>query len=212
MNYKIKLASDINLEEISQCHRAAFPTSLSSALGLRYVRKMLAWYLSTENTFLIYVNDGDRCIGYCGGMIKRKPGVGSASSMAQYSFSVAVKTFITRPWLLFHREIRKKNQFILKNIMNKIFKKKGNQTNSTVVKFEPYVGLVVIGVDPVYHGKGFGSLLLQEFEKIAMKRGLNKMVLTVQSKNSQAIASYLRNGWSNSYVRGELTAMEKRLG
>jgi GNAT superfamily N-acetyltransferase len=210
MKGQIITASIKNLSPIARCHRAAFPASLSSALGHDYVEKMLSWYLSTENTFLFYVNEGDQCVGYCGGMVKTIWGVGSASSMAQFSFNAAVKSFLLRPWLVFHKEIRAKFPFIFRNLINRFFRKKKNLGDSTVI-FEPYVGLVVIGVDPSYQGKGYGSIMLQEFERITRQRGLRKMVLSVQSKNSQAIASYERNGWTNSYQNEELIGMEKRI-
>jgi len=210
MKGQIITASTQNLSSIARCHRAAFPASLSSALGHDYVEKMLGWYLSSENTFLFCVNEGDQCVGYCGGMVKTIWGVGSASSMAQFSFNAAVKSFLLRPWLVFHKEIRAKFPFIVRNLVNRFIRKKKNLGDATIV-FEPYVGLVVIGVDPAYQGKGYGSLMLQEFEKIAKQRGLKKMILSVRSDNAQAINSYLKNGWVTTRNDGNATSMEKHL-
>lgn len=199
-----------NLSSIARCHRAAFPASLSSALGHDYVEKMLSWYLSTENTFLFFVNEGDQCVGYCGGMVKTIWGLGSASSMAQYSFNAAVKSFCMRPWLVFHREIRVKFPFIMKNLFNRFFRKKALQGDHKIV-FEPYAGLVVIGVDPDFQGKGYGSLLLGEFEKVSKQRGLYKVILSVRSDNEQAIKSYSRNGWEVVSTKDNSTSMQKLL-
>ncbi|HEU5290298.1 MAG TPA: GNAT family N-acetyltransferase, partial [Cyclobacteriaceae bacterium] len=76
---------------------------------------------------------------------------------------------------------------------------------------DPHTGLIVIGVDPAVQGKGYGSQLLQEFERVS--RGLNfkKMMLTVRTQNEQAIRSYLRNGWETTKVEGASTTMEKQL-
>jgi ribosomal protein S18 acetylase RimI-like enzyme len=208
MNLIIKAASFHDLSKIAHCHCVAFPTSLASALGEDYVRFMTGWYISTSNTFLFFAEEEGRCIGYCGGMMKTIWGIGSASSMAQYSFNAAVKAFMKRPWLLFHREIRKKYQFILKNLFSKIFRKK-NEGDTTVV-FEPYVGLVVIGVDPAYQGRGYGSALLQEFEKITHQKGLKKMILTVKSDNVGAIKSYIKNGWVITNTKKQSLTMEKK--
>ena len=210
MKGQIITASQQNLSPIAHCHRAAFPASLSSALGHDYVEKMLGWYLSTENTFLFYVAEGDRCVGYCGGMVKTIWGVGSASSMAQFSFNAAVKSFLVRPWLVFHKEIRAKFPFIVKNLVNRFSRTKRSQRDAEIV-FEPYVGLVVIGVDPAFQGKGYGSVLLQEFEKITRQRGLKRMLLSVRTDNAQAISSYTRNGWQIIQVNGSSTSMEKLL-
>jgi ribosomal protein S18 acetylase RimI-like enzyme len=206
----IKAARKEDIKQIAVCHRAAFQNSLSSALGLDYVSVMLGWYLSSDNTFLFFIEENGKCLGYCGGMVKTVWGVGSASSMAQYSFNTAVKAFIMRPWLIFHKEVRARYTFILKNIVNRFARKQKLNGDPTVV-FEPYSGLVVIGVDSTFQGKGYGSLLLKEFERISKKKGLNKMVLSVRTENAQAIASYKRNGWGITQVNGKSTSMEKRL-
>lgn len=207
---EIKQGKDEDIERIARCHIAAFPKSLSSALGLDYVSVMLRWYLSTENTFLFYAEEGGNCIGYCGGMVKTVWGIGSASSMAQYSFEAAVTGFFRKPWLIFHPEVRAKYIFIFRNVFNRFLNNRKLKGNPSVV-FEPYTGLVVIGVDPLHQGKGYGSLLLEEFEKITRNKGLRKMVLSVLTENTNAIASYSRNGWLVSRADKKSTSMEKLL-
>ena len=80
------------LPAIARCHRAAFPASLASALGNRYVARMLSWYLASDKTFLFHIEDEQgRVAGYCGGMISDGTlGTGSASGMAQHTFRAAV--------------------------------------------------------------------------------------------------------------------------
>jgi ribosomal protein S18 acetylase RimI-like enzyme len=210
MNYQIKMSSLDALVKISRCHRAVFPSSLSSALGIEYVKAMLSWYLTDENAFLFYVEENGHCLGYCGGMLKKIQGVGSASSMAQHSFNAAVLAFIQRPWLLFHPDVRAKRKFIVKNLINRLVKGSDKQKKSKI-PFEPYAGLVVIGVDPGHQRQGYGSLLLKEFEKITRQKSLKRMTLSVRSDNHQAIKSYIRNGWSIKKVDGKHTSMEKLL-
>lgn len=203
-------ADERDLDAIAICHSKAFPRSLSSALGRDYLKVMLNWYLTSDNTFLFYISSEDRCVGYCGGMIKTVWGVGSASSMAQHSFNAGVAAFIRRPWLLFHKEVRAKYKFILKNVLNRFFSgKKLNRPPD--VAFEPYAGLVVIGVHPDFQGKGHGSLLLREFERIVRQKGLTKMALSVRTENQQAISAYLKNGWVVKNVNGSSTSMEKEI-
>jgi len=207
---EIKLAHQEDLKRIAECHCAAFPDSLSSALGLVYVKVMLGWYLFNENTFLFFIEEKGKCLGYCGGMVKKVWGVGSASSMAQYSFNAASIGFLRKPWLIFHPEVRMKFPFILKNIVNRVIRK-GKLKGEPSVIFEPYAGLVVIGVDTEYQGKGYGSMLLNQFEKISIERGLKKIVLSVRSDNEQAIKSYARNGWKITEVNAKSTSMEKTI-
>lgn len=207
---EVKFAKEEDIRRIAFCHQVAFPNALSSSLGIEYVSTMLRWYLSSESTFLLHIEDEGRCLGYCGGMVKTVWGVGSASSMAQYSFNAALKGLCRKPWLVFHPELRIKYKFLISNVYNRFFRKQKLKGDPSI-KFEPYTGLVVIGVDPRYQGKGYGSMLLEEFEKITRQKGFRKMVLSVLTSNTQAITSYTRNGWIISKVDVKSTNMEKVL-
>jgi ribosomal protein S18 acetylase RimI-like enzyme len=70
-------------------------------------------------------------------------------------------------------------------------------------------GLVVIGVDPKFQGKGYGSLLLKEFEKKAIDMNCIRMNLTVESSNASAIRAYERNGWKKDNEKDEHISMFK---
>ena len=65
-------SSHNDLRAIAKCHRAAFPESLSSKLGLNYCMKMLSFYLEDERGVLFHLEDGARCLGYCGGLMKQE--------------------------------------------------------------------------------------------------------------------------------------------
>jgi ribosomal protein S18 acetylase RimI-like enzyme len=210
----IKEAQELDLSMIAECHISAFPKSLSSALGIRYVTKMLAWYLSSDQTFLFFFKEEQVVKGYCGGMIRKSAGAGSASSMAQFSFDQAIRSFLLRPWLIIHTELRAKYLFIGRNLwarLNRLVNRNQKITSANSTIFEPYVALVVIGVRGEAHGKGYGSLLLQEFERRTILLGYKKMLLTVLTNNDKAIKSYERNGWVVTQVNGKSTSMEKRL-
>ncbi|MCB0572768.1 MAG: GNAT family N-acetyltransferase [Phaeodactylibacter sp.] len=204
-----------HLPAVTRCHRAAFPASLASAMGRRYVTYMLSWYLSTDKTFLFHLEENGLCVGYCGGMIVDGTlPTGSASGMAQYSFRAAVRAFALRPWLAFHPEVRNKYTFIRKNIKRRLGRRQPPRpaTEQRKLEREPHAGLVVIGVDPAFQGKGYGSLLLQEFERRALEDyGIHTLQLTVRADNEQAIRAYERNGWSRGEVRGGSGGMGKRV-
>ncbi len=210
----IKEAQESDLRRIAECHISAFPKSLSSALGIRYVTKMLGWYLSSDQTFLFFLEEEKLVKGYCGGMIRMAAGAGSASSMAQFSFDQAVRSFLVRPWLVLHTEVRAKYFFIVRNLwtrLKRLVNSDSEITSTNTFVFEPYVALVVIGVKADDHSKGLGSILLKEFERRTVILGLKKMLLTVLTANERALKSYLRNGWVVSKVEGKSTSMEKRL-
>jgi len=211
----IKTATPHDLIKIAKCHQKAFPKSLSSAMGVTYLTKMLEWYLVDSRAFLFYINQNDVCIGYCGGLkFDGTARVGSASSMIQHSYNMAVKTFLMRPWLFFHPEFLCKYKLAFRNVVKRIkaamgIKGKSKPLNNNTI--EVHTGLIVIGVDPKVQGKGYGSQLLQEFERVSKNLGFDKMMLTVRTDNTNAIKSYKRNGWSIAKVEGASTSMEKRL-
>jgi GNAT superfamily N-acetyltransferase len=53
-----------------------------------------------------------------------------------------------------------------------------------------------IYLHPDWHGRGLGSLLLQHCEREIRKLGATRLILTVNKRNSKAIAAYQRNGFS----------------
>jgi ribosomal protein S18 acetylase RimI-like enzyme len=199
----IKDAKHPDLDKIAECHIAAFPTSITSLFGVGFVSQMLQWYLSGPNKFLFWIEEDQKCIGYCGGFVMDgSDAYGSASGMSQFGFGAAAKIMIRKPWLFFHPEIRARYPFIFINIKRRLKKiigigEKPKPVISTTQKeVEPTAGLVVIGVHPNMHKKGIGSLLQQEFERKSIQLGAKQMQLSVRVENAQAISSYKRNGWS----------------
>lgn len=189
-----------DLKKIALCHRSAFPRSLSSKMGVKYLTKMIEWYLSDEKKFLFHLEADGQCVGYCGGMVNDETQrMGSASGMFQYSFNEALKSIALRPWLIFHKELISKYKLIIKNIKMRFKNDRKiivqNPINTKGQKQEPVTGLVVIGVSLIHQGKGYGSILLKEFENKTRHLNIHKMALTVKSSNQQAINSYERNGW-----------------
>ncbi|MBX2926513.1 MAG: GNAT family N-acetyltransferase [Saprospiraceae bacterium] len=203
------------LPAIARCHRAAFPAALASALGHRYVAHMLSWYLASDKTFLFHIEDEQgEVAGYCGGVISDGTlPTGSASGMAQHSFKAAIWAFLTHPWVLLHPEVRAKWPLLRNNLLMKLgLRPKVHSTPAqrSARAQDPQAGLVVIGVDPAYQGKGYGSALLREFERRATEDyGMSKLQLTVRADNAQAIRAYERNGWVRGEQRGGSVSMLK---
>jgi GNAT superfamily N-acetyltransferase len=53
-----------------------------------------------------------------------------------------------------------------------------------------------IYLHPAWQGRGLGSLLLRHCEREACKLGADRLMLTVNKRNSKAIAAYERNGFA----------------
>ena len=213
---KVVSTTHLDLNAVAQCHCKAFPHALATALGRRHVRRMLSWYLSTQSAFLFHVEDeAGRCIGYCGGIVSDGSlDTGSSSGMAQHSFWSAIWGFITHPWVLFHPEVRKKWPLLRKNILMKLGVRRKHFSPAQKQKMaqNPHVGLVVIGVAPEFHGKGYGSMLLKEFERRAVEDyGIYQLGLSVLATNHKAIRAYERNGWVKGKLQGESLQMKKEV-
>ncbi len=213
----LKTSTANDLPAIARCHRAAFPRSLATALGQRYTAHMLSWYLSSEKTFIFHIEtETGRCAGYCGGLVNDGTlGTGSASGMAQHSFKAAVWAFLTHPWVFFHPEVRAKWPVLWRNLLMKLgLRSRVHATpeQRAAKALDPQVGLVVIGVDPAFQGKGYGSQLLREFERRAVEGyGIHKLQLSVLANNAQAIRAYERNGWVRGEVSGGSLGMIKEV-
>lgn len=205
-----------DLKAISQCHIKAFPTSLSSAMGPAYLCKMFEWYLVDSRAFLFLIEEDGVCCGYCGGLnYDGASQIGSASSMIQHSFNAAIKAFMLRPWLLIHPEFVSKYKLVGKNVYRRIRKLLMGSSipasTNTGLPPEPHTSLIVIGVHPDFQSKGYGTLLLREFELRALQSGHMKLSLTVKSDNYQALRAYQKNGWKTMNVSRNSTTMQKEL-
>jgi GNAT superfamily N-acetyltransferase len=211
---KLQVSQLSDLHEIVNCHKDAFPAALSTKQGSRFISKMMEWYISSDRGVLFHVCDDEgEMAGYCGGIVTRKPGLlGAVSSISQFAFKDFLKSYLRKPWLLLHPENLKKSPYILKNLMIRFgFKKKVGQVSTKEEEdFQPFMGLVVIGVKKKYHGKGYGSILLQEFERVAKtQRDIKRIQLSVKAHNEKAIKSYLRNGWQVSKADSQVKQLFK---
>lgn len=209
---KVVVTHKKDLKQIAQCHRSAFPESLSSQLGNWFCQKMLSWYFDSDRGVMIHVEENGKVLGYTGGIIIKKPGFpGAATSITQYSFWPFVFAFVLRPWLILHPENRKRYSFILRNIGFKLGVVKFSKPPVVFEPFQTRWGLVVIGVDPTARGKGIGSALLREFEEMAIKDGVELVGLTVKVVNKQAITVYENSGWLFERMQGDTQTMIKKL-
>ncbi|MCF8341861.1 MAG: GNAT family N-acetyltransferase [Chitinophagaceae bacterium] len=194
---QVFLTQKSDIEGVAACHRKAFPDSISSKLQASISIKLLSWYLDNPRGVLFHVEENGQIIGYCGAIKTNSPDLeGSSTSMTQYSFKVLLIALASRPWLLFHRDNLKRIPFITRNILLKLgIEKKNDIKINYQEKFVPFWGLVVIGVDSDSQGKGIGSILINEFEKLAKEDGVEKIFLSVKKENAKAIKSYLYNNW-----------------
>jgi ribosomal protein S18 acetylase RimI-like enzyme len=183
-----------SLAIIAKCYIDAFPNSISAKLGENYIKHNLGWFLEDEMKILFYIKEDNKCIGFCGGYLWTKIGDGSTSSMINYSKKIRNKILLSKPWLLLNFEtIIKIFKFLIIKFKLTFLRNKSVEIN--LQRNESSLGLVVIGVNPNYKGKGIANLLIQQFEKFGADKDINWAHLSVRKENSRAINFYKKNGW-----------------
>lgn len=194
--YNVVQSGRKDLTAIARCHKECFKNSLSSQLGLAYIKKTFEWFIDKNNRFLFHIEVDGKVAGYCGGFIPQYIGDGSTSGMMQYAMQEAIIGALLHPWLLLHKDVRAMYPLIFKNIQRKLFKKQLAAAPVEPVKpFDKRTGLVVIGVSPQYRGSGVFQALMREFEDRARNYHINKLVLSVRKNNARAIRAYTKQGW-----------------
>jgi GNAT superfamily N-acetyltransferase len=201
-----------DLPQLCEVHKSAFPKSLSSKQGNRFISKMLEWYIVSERGIFFHLENNKEIIGYCGGIITTLPNQeGAVTSISQYSFNEFIKSFLIRPWLLFHPTTLSKYSYIVKNILLRFGLKNKKSSLKSNEEFNTFTGLVVIGLKQEAQGKGAGALLLNEFEEQSIKLRVNRMRLSVIPQNSKAIKAYKKSGWKEGNLSNNSLSMFKIL-
>jgi len=93
-----------DLESIAKCRIEAFPNSLSSKLGIKYVKKLLSFYLARDY-FLIYLSYENQCVGFVTGMVPDLDFICSTREAIDLTYRDIFKGLLTKPWLVFHHII-----------------------------------------------------------------------------------------------------------
>ncbi len=187
MEINIRKAIKADLESIAACHLMCFPKSLGSKLGKKFMMDALRPYLVDENKCIFIAHENNICIGYISCKL-RDGSLGSASVMIQSGFKEGIRSFISKPWLLFHPEMMNKLSLVLKNISRKIL---NTETEKTIIYDNvPTVGLPGVCVSPAYQGKGLAKQLIHAAEVEAILMGYEKLRLTVSKQNLPAIRAY----------------------
>ena len=179
------------LSKAAKCHIDSFPDSFSSKLGLRYCKKYLSWFLTSNERFLFGVKENNDIVCYLGASL----GYGSTSKIIQFSFLHLLISIFTKPYLITNKKIFKNVALIKKNIFAKISKLFLKKNFIDSLEKIDSIGLVVIGVHPNYRKQEFGKSLMDEFDRRCVSMGYRIAHLSVKKENSAACKFYAKNGW-----------------
>lgn len=200
-----------DLSALADCHMTAFTEAFSTKLGKQYVQKMLEWYLISPKAVLLHLRleNSKKIAGYMA-LVKNDIEVaGSSTGMFKHTLRELILALFKKPWLIFHSQNFSRINFLFRKIGIAIGLIEPRP--SIPVDFKPSLGLVIIGVDKEFQGKGYGAQMLRYMEKVALDLGLSRLSLSVRTNNLQAINAYKRSGWQVIKTHELSLEMEKVL-
>ncbi len=179
MKYRKVCVDD--LSEISILHRSLFKDHYLGKFTLNFIRRFYSCYLTRNIIFLIAESEDNKVVGFVMGGKSSILAECMNQFMRKFFFQYLVEV-IVKPSLWLYTLKR-----ILILFRNKI--KRDSKLDRTLTW-----GLLSIGIDKQYQGKGVAKKLLIEFE-LALPLDISKYILSVKEDNKKAIAFYNKNGF-----------------
>ncbi len=184
--------TDRDLAAIKNVHIAAFPNRALSFLGENAISNYYQILLKHPKFCLrIGAHDGSRLVGFLvGGETS-----GITRTFVRKNFHRLVLHVLLHPWLLTKPIIRSRVAMTLKMLQSKKPQRPSSSRGNTLKNFS----ILVIAVDPTVQGKGIGKQLMLHAERVAMEHGYDRMLLSVDIDNTQAIEFYEHLNWTRHH-------------
>ncbi len=186
----LRRAEARDIEEITLIHMQGFIGYRSTALGSRFVARLIRWFLTYPSAFGFVTIEGGRVSGYVFGAP-----LGYSPALTRSTLPAAATALLVRPWLILRSEIM---GAILARLGQVVGWRQHRGMPSTPDEEVPTFSLVGIGVGAEYRGKGNAGLLMEAFEAEAARRGFRRLRLSVKRNNLSAQQAYLKSGWQRS--------------
>lgn len=187
MNQQICSLTEDLLDDVARIHLKAFPGRALSLLGAESVRRYYEWQLlGPHDAVALGIFAEDHLAGFCFAGVFR----GALSGFLQKNKRYLFWQVFTHPWLITNPLFRARL-----NLAQSVFHRLKSTPPAKPTKRLPSFGILSIAIDPIYQGKGLGKRLSEETEAIAIERGFDRMHLTVDIDNAQAISFYEKTGW-----------------
>jgi GNAT superfamily N-acetyltransferase len=189
----IQHISQTDLINVAIVHRAAFPESSLTKLGLEAIRRYYDWQITGPHDCTAFgAFENGSLIGFAFGGVFR----GSLSGFVRVNRWFLVSQVMCRPWLLINPIFWGQ----LKGVGRTFGEKKKQPVSPThrnpIEALEPpSFGLLAIAVHPRHQSKGVGRLLMQYCEETARHKGFTQARLTVHINNLNAVRFYEQQGW-----------------
>lgn len=193
-NILIREIKKDDLGKVANVHINAFPESALTKLGLEVVKRYYLWQLTGPHkkvraTGAFIDND---CVGFSfSGEFN-----GSVSGFLNQNKTFLFKEVIIHPWLVFNSLFLKRLLLGLK-LLKKFNKKKKRKVEKK--KERPNTcGILSIAVSKNHQKLGIGKRLMNDAEKEAIKYGYERIGLTVNPDNKNAVSFYEKLNWKKT--------------
>lgn len=187
---EIRFLTEIDLFEVSQIHRLAFPDSALTKLGNEIVARYYSWLLMGPHRALCIGGFlGGKLAGFCFAGVFQEAETGFLKKNLAYLLCHLIRN----PRLLTLKIIRNRLLYGLRSFHH-LLRKKIKRTQKLIPVIEKY-GILSIAVNPQYHGRGIGARLMKEAEINASQRKFKSIRLTVHPENINALLFYEKLGW-----------------
>lgn len=191
-----------DLRAVARIHRASFSGSRSTTLGTVFLRRMYRWFVDTEEGIAVVALAGTELIGFAAGPSQG----GYGRRLFRFAFPQAVWGVLTHPWIL----VRGRTWYLWRSYM-KSFRPGAGRPKAPAPAGPRKANVASIAVTPAGRGRGVGRLLLEEFEKEALRRGCEMITLAVEPDNETARNLYESCGWRLFQQTAASADYEKRL-
>lgn len=183
------------LPDLVRIHVAAFPESALTRLGQDAVRCYYLWqFEGPHQAAYLGAWVDDVAAGFCiGGVFQ-----GALSGfLARYRWRLAWR-LVVQPWLWANAEVRSAVGLAVRRLLARLLPTPAKTSTPAGTSGEsraPAFGILALAVLPEYRRHRLGSRLMRELEEEAGRRGFQEMILTVNPRNTPAVAFYDRLGW-----------------
>jgi GNAT superfamily N-acetyltransferase len=181
MIYKKLTVNDAN--DIAKLHYEAFKDFFLTSLGKRFLTIFYQAVLTHPNGLGIGVYDEDNQFsGFA---------VGTLNNAGFYS-SIIKNKWLALGWAAIPAIIMSPGK--LKRLLTSIIATKTTGSNDTYIELP---SLLSICIKPGKHSKGIGTILINNFEKQILSKGLFELTLTTDASNNEYTNSFYQK---NDYV------------
>lgn len=196
-----------DLMQVTEVHRAAFPSSALTALGSEAVRRYYLWQLTGPHDVLaLGCWFDDQLVGFCFGGVFR----GALGGFVRTNKGFLILRVAARPWLLTGSEFRERLSVGVRALRPRRLRRSVPVIQN--VKPLKSFGILSIATHPEFQRLGVARRLMAESEAYARSHGFVRMGLTVHPQNFPAVRFYEHLGWERVLGDGVWTGrMEKML-